>query len=424
MATGIADREGLGAREGGLVAMRRYADTSWSQGAVHPAGRSRMGHTDWEAELVALLEREPGLVGALRDRLAPAHLGTGASAERLRSFLVGAAIAPGVGEQPELDYLAEQVRRMSRARHALAVVHRLERSLRQDPSLVDTCVAEAVGSLVAGAMDGPACGAQALNPGVASGPLQTGLADLDRRLGGLQRRQLTVLAARPAMGRTSLALQFAAHALGEGKRVVLFSMGRPAGEVVEHFACLQAGVVMRRAGRGALGREDLGRLTAAVAAVSEAPLMIDERQGLNIAEVVAGTAAASRALGGVDLVLVDGLESLLGSGRARAIADLADLRAVAVSLSAAVLAVGGLTRAIEKRADKRPRITDLRARQALQRHASAILSLYRPEYYGLCEEAPGFAELLWWQGDRMGCQSLHFDAPRLRFGERPDCLVA
>lgn len=375
-----------------------------------------MTHEQAEVRLLALLDARPALARGLEEQVGPEHFSTTDGSQRLLAHLRRASPGAPGERHVELCHLARLVRRGARAREARRVAARLLEGLRRDPGGVDELVADTLGTLVCltpGADGAAGAGCRDL------GTVASGLDAIDSPGGGLPRGALSVFAARPAMGLTSLAMQVVGEVLGRGERVAVFSSGRSRGEVIEHMALLRADLAARTSGRPPLSAGELARLAQEVEAVATSPLRIDSRRGLSVAEVAASAQRAAEGLGGIDLVLVDGLAGFLGPRGARAFEVLGDLRALAEGLACAVLVTSGLTRAVETRADKRPRVSDLRARRAIERHAARVFLLHRPEYYRQWDQ-PGMAELICVLGSDNCTGMLHFEPQQRRFREPDD----
>ena len=217
----------------------------------------------------------------------------------------------------------------------------------------------------------------------------TGYTDLDRGLGGgLQRSDLVILAARPGNGKTSLALNIAAHAaLHEQKRVAFFSLEMGAKQLGFRLLAMHADQDQRLL---RLGRIDAWeKIVQATDTLSEGTLWIDETAGLSPAELRSRVRRLHREQG-LDLVVVDYLQLMhatLGEGkrfavREQEIAEISrSLKAVAKELNVPVLALAQLSRAVEARQNKRPQLSDLRESGALENDADVVLFIYREDLY-------------------------------------------
>ncbi|MCY4443752.1 MAG: replicative DNA helicase [Proteobacteria bacterium] len=237
-------------------------------------------------------------------------------------------------------------------------------------------------------------------PGVTSG-----FYDLDSITGGFQASDLIILAARPGMGKTALALNFASAALRDEteKRVAIFSLEMSKEQLMERLLASQGKIDSSRLRRGALsGAKDTKNLLGAVRDVREYTerLVVDDSAGLSINELGARIRRYHRDQG-LDLVIVDYLQLMVGSqearkqGRQREVSEISmGLKALAKELSVPVVAVAQLNRSPDSRPDKRPRISDLRESGSMEQDADLIMFVYRDEYYNPHSQFSGQAEVI------------------------------
>jgi len=232
--------------------------------------------------------------------------------------------------------------------------------------------------------------------------LPTGLVDLDRILGGLHRSDLVILAARPAMGKSALASNIAFHiansyraeAGGDGATTVhdgavvgFFSLEMSAEQLATRILSEQSGVSSEKIRRGDIEREQFFSIVEASQNISTKPLFIDDTPALSIAALRTRARRLKR-LHGLGLVIVDYLQLLRPSGRARhdnrvqEISEITQgLKALAKELDIPVLALSQLSRQVEQRDDKRPQLADLRESGAIEQDADVVMFLFREEYY-------------------------------------------
>jgi replicative DNA helicase len=224
----------------------------------------------------------------------------------------------------------------------------------------------------------------------------TGFADLDAKTAGLQPTELIILAARPAMGKTSFALSLAQNAAtmpGGGWPVLVFSLEMSSTQLAERLLCSEARVDSAALRRGQLQRQDMTNLTYAANTLSKAPILIDDTPALSIREVRARarrfrsdkTLFADKKTG---LIVVDYLQLMRGSGtnkngsREQEISEISrGLKSLAKEVECPVLALSQLSRAVESRTDKRPQLSDLRESGAIEQDADVVLFIYRDEVY-------------------------------------------
>jgi replicative DNA helicase len=222
----------------------------------------------------------------------------------------------------------------------------------------------------------------------------SGFFGLDEFLGGLQRSDLVIIAGRPSMGKTSLALNIARNAAVEHRAcVALFSleMGRDA--LVTRLVSSESGINSRRIRFGEHRNEDEERrVMEATGVLSEAPIYIDDTPMIRMAEM-RGKALRLNYERGVDLVILDYLQLMPGEGGSRGenrVQEISyisrSLKALARELDAPVLAVSQLSRAVEGRPSHEPQLSDLRESGSIEQDADVVLFIYRDEYYYKSEE--------------------------------------
>lgn len=231
----------------------------------------------------------------------------------------------------------------------------------------------------------------------------TRFVDLDRMTAGLQSGDLVILAARPSMGKTSLALNIAENvAIYEAKPVVVFSMEMGADQLTTRMLSSVSRIDQSRLRTGSLTEDDWSRLVEGTHRLNGVPIEIDDTPGLSIAQLRANARRYARRHGKLGLVVVDYLQLMSGSGNGSEesrVSELGEisrgLKMMAKELGCPVLALSQLNRGVEQRADKRPLISDLRESGALEQDADLIWFIYRDEYYTkqACKE-PGVAEVI------------------------------
>lgn len=216
--------------------------------------------------------------------------------------------------------------------------------------------------------------------------IPTGFYDLDDTISGLQEAQFVVIAGRPSMGKTSLALNIAEHVgLVEKIPVVIFSMEMNAETVVQNMLCSHARIPAMILRSGKISEEDFQKLLLAAGSFAEAPIYIDDTSVLSALELRA-RARRYQADYNVGLIVVDYLQlmEMKGSAESRQqeIAMISrSLKALARELNIPVVALSQLSRAPETREDRRPRLADLRESGAIEQDADVVILLYRPGYY-------------------------------------------
>lgn len=221
--------------------------------------------------------------------------------------------------------------------------------------------------------------------GIVTG-VDTGYNDLNYMTSGLQDGDLIILAARPSMGKTSLAVGMGQNAcLRAGKSVAIFSLEMSKEQLVQRMICSEARVDAHRMRTGYLHDEDWSRISTAVQRLWDANLFIDDSNDMSHLEMRA-KCRRLRAEHGLDLVIVDYLQLMRGSGRTdnrnEEITQISrGLKSLARELKVPVIALSQLSRAVEKREDKRPMLSDLRESGAIEAEADIVSFIYRPAYY-------------------------------------------
>lgn len=215
--------------------------------------------------------------------------------------------------------------------------------------------------------------------------IPTGFIDMDRILAGFQRSDLIILAARPAMGKTALALNFAQRAAIAGYGVGVFSLEMAAGQLAMRVLGSEARVDAGKMRTGMLSKaEDWPALEAANETLYHAPMFIDDTPGLSITQVRSKARRLKARNPNLSLIVIDYLQLMSANAQSREqeiSAISRGLKHMAKELDLPVLALSQLNRAVEQRADKRPMVSDLRESGAIEQDADIIMFIYRDEYY-------------------------------------------
>ena len=218
--------------------------------------------------------------------------------------------------------------------------------------------------------------------------IATGFLQLDEWTAGLQPSDLVILAARPSMGKTALALNIAAHAaLRTGRKIGIFSLEMSHQQLFSRLLCSEARVDAHRLRTGRIGKDEWQRIIKSFSELSDAPVFIDDTPGVGIMEMRAKARRLSLEHG-LDLLVVDYLQLMRGRGRydsrQQEIADISrSLKEMAKELHVPILALSQLSRAPEQRGtgDRRPQLSDLRESGAIEQDADVVLFLFREEVY-------------------------------------------
>jgi len=239
------------------------------------------------------------------------------------------------------------------------------------------------------------------NPSDVTG-VPTGYTRIDQMTSGLQAGDLIVIAARPSMGKTALALNIAEHvAVDNGLPVAVFSMEMSSTQLAMRMLGSIARVDQHKMRTGKLNDKEWGDLSDAMAKLHETPLFIDEGGALTALEVRARARRLKRQYSKLGLIVIDYLQlmaaSSQGENRATEISEISrSLKAMAKELDVPVVALSQLNRAVDQRPDRRPVMSDLRESGAIEQDADVIMFIYREVVYkpDLPEDQRGLAEVI------------------------------
>ncbi|HEX4480482.1 MAG TPA: replicative DNA helicase [Rudaea sp.] len=229
--------------------------------------------------------------------------------------------------------------------------------------------------------------------------LATGFADLDELTAGLQPSDLIIVAARPSMGKTALAVNFAEHAAMKSKKAVaIFSMEMSASQLAFRLISSLGRINQQHLRTGDIQEEEWPRVTSAITMLSDAKIFIDDTPALSPAELRARARRLKREHD-LGLIVIDYLQLMQVPGnkenRATEISEISrGLKALAKELNIPVIALSQLNRSLEQRTDKRPVMADLRESGAIEQDADVILFIYRDEYYNPESSDKGLAEII------------------------------
>jgi replicative DNA helicase len=286
--------------------------------------------------------------------------------------------------------------------------------------------------------------------------ISTGLIDLDQKLGGLHPSDLIILAARPSMGKTTLATNIAFNVArsyaydirpdgskktAQGGVVAFFSLEMSAEQLALRLLAESSGVSGDRLRKGEIDKNEFGRVRDAALEIQSAPLFIDATGGISIAKLAARARRLKRQ-SGLDLIVVDYLQLVTSDGGGRdanrvqeVSAITGGLKALAKELSVPVIALSQLSRQVESREDKRPQLSDLRESGSIEQDADVVMFIFREAYYkSRAEPREGTPEHLAWQEEMdqianiseviigkarhgpIGTVKLHFNEELTKFG--------
>jgi replicative DNA helicase len=254
----------------------------------------------------------------------------------------------------------------------------------------------------------------------------TGYKDLDNTLAGFQRSDLVILAARPSMGKTALALNFAHNiAVQSNQPVLIFSLEMSKEQLVDRLLSMESGVDAWALRTGNLTDADFEKIGQAMGTLSEAQIFIDDSPGITISDLrtKARREAHKRPLG---LIIVDYLQLMSGgsrfgigdSNRVQEISEISrGLKGVARELNVPVLALSQLSRSVESRSPQIPQLADLRESGSIEQDADVVAFIYREEYYNPDTDRKKIADILIrkHRNGPTGGVELYFDNERQRF---------
>ena len=229
--------------------------------------------------------------------------------------------------------------------------------------------------------------------------LSTGLRDLDMKINGLNKSDLLLVAARPAMGKSAFALNIAVNVAKKYKKTVaVFNLEMSREQLALRLLASESFIDMQKLATGKLSEEEWGKLCMGSAALSQTDIRIDDNPSVTVADIN----AKCRRLDNLGLVVIDYLQLMQGSGYGKAsdnrvtvVGEISrSLKIMAKELNVPVVCLSQLSRAVEGRTDKRPILSDLRESGAIEQDADSVMFLYRDEYYNENTEDKGLAECI------------------------------
>ncbi len=226
----------------------------------------------------------------------------------------------------------------------------------------------------------------------------TGFSDLDKLTGGLQRSDLLILAARPSMGKSAMALGIAyGAAVQHGRKVGMFTLEMSAEQMVQRLLATETGVDSHRLRLGNIDDNEWDRISRAFGRLAEAQIYIDDSANASIMDV-RSKARRLQAEQGLDLIIVDYLQLMSGRRTENRVAEISEisrgLKGLARELNVPVIALSQLSRAVETRADHRPMLSDLRESGSIEQDADIVMFIYRDDKYDENSEKKGIAEII------------------------------
>lgn len=246
---------------------------------------------------------------------------------------------------------------------------------KREPVSIATATAEAMATATAAYQRG----------GGLSG-MSTSLEDLDRKLGGLKRSQLVILAGRPGSGKTAMAMNIAHRAAKRGSKIMVYSAEMPREDLAKRMLSDAASVQTADMDNGSLSEEKMRELVMEARAQADLPLIVDDTPSLSIAQLCARARRVKRTKG-LELLVVDYIGLMRGTSKTAGsrVLEIGEitmgLKNLAKELDIPVLALSQLSRRVEEREDKRPQLSDLRESGSIEQDADVVMFVYRDEYY-------------------------------------------
>jgi replicative DNA helicase len=225
----------------------------------------------------------------------------------------------------------------------------------------------------------------------------TGFKSMDLRLGGLKNGDLIIIAARPSMGKTSLALNIAQNIALQGKKTVgIFSLEMSKEQLVDRMFASLLGVDSWKLHRGELEDKDFSRLGEVMDELTNAKLFIDDSAASSVMELKS-KARRLQIEHGLDLIIIDYLQLMSGNNPNNRVQEISEisraLKALARELHVPVMALSQLSRAVENRPGKIPQLSDLRESGAIEQDADVVMMMYREDYYEEDSDRPGITDI-------------------------------
>jgi replicative DNA helicase len=344
-----------------------------------------------------------------------------------------ASLTEGLPRRPSIEDYLRIVKDKSLLRQAIAESGRVVALAGDHPGSVEEVLAEAesafrriAGKAITSGLTSIAdyvksnypCIDQVFEHSARLAGVPSGFARLDYLTAGFQPQELTILGARPSIGKTAVAGNIAMHVAMSGRTVAFFSLEMPSKALIDRMCCAQGGVDLQAHRHGRLSDAQKHHYLRALAEIADAPFYIDDQPGQTAAAIEA-KAARLQSNAGLDLVVVDylGLMAAERKGvenREQAVAAISRaMKGLAKRLNVPVILLSQLNRELHKRTDKRPILSDLRESGAIEQDADLVLFLHREEYYN--REDPsmkGKGELIIAKARNgpLGTVHLHFDA--------------
>ena len=229
--------------------------------------------------------------------------------------------------------------------------------------------------------------------------IQTGYTDLDRMTNGFQRGDLIILAARPAMGKSALALNFANQvAKRNDGAVAIFSLEMPSDSMMKRLMSAESQVFSNKLRDGKMSNDEMSRLYEAGSRLSERKIFIDDTSSIKVAQIFSKCRKLKSEYDSISLVVIDYLQLITGTrsdSRQQEVSDISrNLKILAKEMECPVIALSQLSREVEKRTDHKPQLSDLRESGSIEQDADIVMFLYRKNYYDSDKESTEQTEVV------------------------------
>lgn len=229
--------------------------------------------------------------------------------------------------------------------------------------------------------------------------IQTGYTDLDRMTNGFQRGDLIILAARPAMGKSALALNFANQVAKRNEgAVAIFSLEMPSDSMMKRLMSAESQVFSNKLRDGKMNNDEMSRLYEAGSRLSERKIFIDDTSSIKVSQIFSKCRKLKSEYDSISLVVIDYLQLITGTrsdSRQQEVSDISrNLKILAKEMSCPVIALSQLSREVEKRTDHKPQLSDLRESGSIEQDADIVMFLYRKNYYDSDKESTEQTEVV------------------------------
>lgn len=241
---------------------------------------------------------------------------------------------------------------------------------------------------------------EAFNSDGALTGITTGFRDINNMLGGMQRSDMLLLAARPSVGKTALGVNMAYNSAKAGKKVAVFSLEMSRSQILQRILSMESMVPLQDIISGKISQDDFKLLFAATGKIAKLDMYVDDTPSISITELRSKVKRLKLELKELDLVVIDYLQLMTTDAkrvesRQQEVSNISrGLKALAKELNIPVLALSQLSRKSEERGDKRPMLSDLRESGAIEQDADVVMMLYRDDYYNEDSEAQNIIEVI------------------------------